>query len=122
MGLGIVLIALIFFYFGGTLKALAVSPPKWEYFNQVTEHFKTQIFWYLLQLLVWIVIFSISTSIMGFDIKKYIPGFIIIFIASAIILIIGKWKVAHDHNLEPPILALLVGLIIGNIFKMPKWF
>ena len=122
LGLGIVFVALIFYYFGGTLKALAVSPPKWESFNQVTEHFKTQIYWYLLQLLLWVVIFSISTAIMGFDIKKYIPGFIIIFIASAIILIVGKWEVAHDYNLEPPILALLVGLFIGNIFKMPEWF
>jgi uncharacterized integral membrane protein (TIGR00698 family) len=122
LGLGIVLVALIFFYFGGTLKALAVSPPKWETFDQVTEHFRTKIYWYLFQLLVWVIIFSISTAIMGFDIKKYIPGFIIIFIASAIILIFGQWKVAHDNNLEPPILALLVGLIIGNIFKMPKWF
>jgi uncharacterized integral membrane protein (TIGR00698 family) len=122
LGLGIVFVALIFFYFGGTLKAIAVSPPKWESFSQVTEHFQSQIYWYLLQLIVWIVIFTVSTAIMGFEVKKYIPGFIIIFIASAIILIVGKWKVAHDHNLEPPILALIVGLIIGNIFKMPKWF
>ncbi len=122
LGLGIVLVALIFFSFGGTIKALAVSPPKWESFNQVTEHFKAHIYWYLLQLIVWVVIFSISTSIMGFKIKKYVPGFIILFIASVLILIAGQWKVAHDHNLEPPILALIVGLIIGNVFKMPKWF
>ena len=122
LGLGIVLVALIFYFFGGSLKALAVSPPKWESFNQVTAHFRAQTPWYLLQLLVWVVIFSVSTSIMGFEIKKYIPGFIIIFIASTIILIVGKWKVAHDHNLEPPILALIVGLVIGNLFKMPEWF
>ena len=122
LGLGIVLVALIFFMFGATLKPLAVSPPTWESFSTVSEHFQDQIHWYLLQLLVWVVIFSVSTWIMGFKIKEYIPGFIIIFIASAIILVVGKWKVAHDHNLEPPILALIVGLIIGNLCKMPKWF
>jgi len=122
LGLGIVLVALIFFMFGGTLKPLAVSPPTWESFSTVSEHFQAQIHWYLLQLLVWIVIFSVSISIMGFKIKEYIPGFIIIFIASAIILVVGKWKVAHDHNLEPPILALIIGLIVGNLFKIPKWF
>lgn len=122
LGLGIVLVALIFYIFSGTLKPLAVSPPTWESFNTVSEHFQSQIHWYLLQLFVWIVIFSVSTSIMGFKIKQYIPGFIILFIASAVILVIGKWKVAHDYNLEPPILALIIGLIIGNLFKMPKWF
>ncbi len=122
LGLGIVFVALIFFINGNTLKPLAVAPPKWESFSTVTEHFKTHIFWYLLQLFVWIVIFTASTAVMGFKIKEYLPGFIVIFIASTIILVIGKWKVAHDNNLEPPILALIVGLIIGNLFKMPKWF
>jgi uncharacterized integral membrane protein (TIGR00698 family) len=29
--------------------------------------------------------------------------------------------VANDNNLEPPIVALIVGLIIGNLFKLPRW-
>ncbi len=122
LGLGIVLVALVFYVAGGTLKPLAVSPPKWESFSTVTEHFSSQISWYLLQLLVWVVIFSVSTAIMEFRVKEYIPGFIVIFVASAIILVLGKWKLAHDNNLEPPILALIIGLIIGNLFKMPQWF
>jgi uncharacterized integral membrane protein (TIGR00698 family) len=122
LGLGIVLVALIFYVAGGTLKPLAVSPPKWTTFSSVTEHFSNQVPWYLLQLLVWVVIFSVSTAIMGFKVKEYVPGFVIIFLASAVILVLGKWEVAHDNNLEPPILALVLGLIIGNLFKMPKWF
>lgn len=122
LGLGIVVIALIFFAAGGTLAPLAVAPPKWESFHTVTEHFKTNLSWYLLQLLGWLVIFTVSTAIMGFKVKEYVPGFIIIYIASIAILVFGKWKVAHDNNLEPPIVALIVGLIIGNLFKLPKWF
>jgi uncharacterized integral membrane protein (TIGR00698 family) len=122
LGLGIVLVALIFYMAGSTLNPLAVAPPKWKSIAMVTEHFSNKLPWYLLQLLVWIVIFSVSTAIMGFNIKEYIPGFIIIFIASTLILIFGQWEVAHDYNLEPPILALIIGLIIGNLFKMPKWF
>jgi uncharacterized integral membrane protein (TIGR00698 family) len=122
LGLGIVLIALIFFTAGGTLAPLAVAPPKWESFNTVIEHFKTNLAWYLLQLLTWLVIFTVSTAIMGFKVRQYIPGFIILYAASTVILVFGKWKVANDNNLEPPIVALIVGLIIGNLFKLPKWF
>ena len=122
LGLGIVLVALIFFFAGGTLLPLAVAPPTWESFNTVIEHFKSNIGWYALQLLVWLVIFTISTAIMGFKVKQYIPGFIIVYLVSSAILVFGKWKVANDHNLEPPIVALIVGLIIGNLFKLPKWF
>jgi uncharacterized integral membrane protein (TIGR00698 family) len=122
LGLGIVLIALILFAAGGTLAPLAVAPPTWESFNTVTEHFKTHATWYLLQLLVWLVIFTVSTAIMGFKAREYIPGFFILYLASTAVLVFGKWKFAHDHNLEPPIVALIVGLIIGNVFKFPKWF
>jgi len=122
LGLGIVFVALIFYMAGSTLAPLAVSPPKWVSISTVIDHFSNQFPWYLLQLLVWIVIFSISTAVMGFNIKQYIPGFILIFCASAVILVIGKWEVAHDNNLEPPILALIIGLVIGNLFRMPRWF
>jgi len=122
LGLGIVLIALLFFAAGGTLAPLAVAPPKWATFSTVIEHFKANLMWYLFQLLTWLVIFTISTTIMGFKARQYIPGFIVLYIASIAILVFGKWQVANDHNLEPPIVALIVGLIIGNLFKLPKWF
>ncbi len=122
LGLGIIFVALFFYFVGSTLKPLAVAPPMWETFDKVTSHFASEIPWYLLQLLIWLIIFTLSTKIMGFNTKEYIPGFIILFIASTLVLIAGKWKVAHDLNLEPPILALIVGLIIGNIRKVPKWF
>ncbi len=122
LGLGIVVVALLFYLLGGTLKPLAVSPPKWQSFDTVIQHFRTQTPWYLLQLILWAVVFTVSTSIMGLKASQYLPGFIIIFIASALILVLGQWQVAHDHNLEPPILALIIGLIIGNLFKMPQWF
>ena len=122
LGLGIVLVALLFFWTGGSLKPLAVAPPKWESFSTISEHFKAQMPWYLLQLVLWVIVFAISTAIMGLKTREYIPGFIIIFIASTAILVFGQWKVAHDHNLEPPILALIVGLIIGNLIRIPKWF
>jgi len=27
-----------------------------------------------------------------------------------------------DYNIEAPLLALIIGLIISNIFKIPDWF
>ena len=122
LGLGIVLVSLLFFWTGGSLKPLAVAPPKWESFSTILEHFKVQMPWYLLQLVLWVIVFAVSTAIMGLKTREYIPGFIVIYVASAAILVFGKWKFAHDHNLEPPIVALIVGLIIGNLFRIPKWF
>jgi uncharacterized integral membrane protein (TIGR00698 family) len=122
LGLGIVLVALIAYVAGGTVKPLAVAPPQWESFSTVIGHFKDHSLWYLLQLLLWGGVFTISTTIMGLRAKAYIPGFIILYIASTVILVAGQWKLAHDYNFEPPILALILGLVIGNLFRMPAWF
>ncbi len=121
LGLGIVLVAIIFFLSGGTLKPLAVMPPKWVSFNTVTEHFAAQWGWYLLLFIVFAAVFSVATRIMGFKTKEYLPGFVLIFLGSLIILVFSHWKYAKEYNLEAPLIALLVGLIIGNFARLPRW-
>lgn len=121
MGLGIVLVAIIFYFSGSSLKPLAVMPPKWLGFGTVIDHFGATWGWYLLLFFIFMVIFSVSSRIMGFNLKEYIPGFILIFLGSLIILVFSKWKYASEYNLESPLVALLVGLIIGNSARIPKW-
>lgn len=121
LGLGIVLIAILFFSFGGTIKAIAVMPPRWTNFHAVTQHLAQKWSWYLLLFVTFGVIFTISTRIMGFKIGEYIPGFILIFLGSLIILIFSSWQYAKDYNLESPLVALIIGLLIGNFVQLPRW-
>lgn len=121
LGLGIMLVALVFYAAGGTLKPLAVSPPKWVTWDKVSVHFTKNISWYFLQMLAWLFLFSVTTRMIGLKTTYYIPGFIILFGVSTIILVLGNWKTFSDLNLEPPILALILGLMVSNIFKIPQW-
>ncbi|MGD8922202.1 MAG: putative sulfate exporter family transporter [Candidatus Zixiibacteriota bacterium] len=121
MGLGIVIVAIIFFYSNSTISPIAITPPQWVSFDTVLQSFASQWLWYLLLFGAFTVVFSISSRIMGFRLKQYVPGFIIIFIGSLCILVFSSWKYAHDYNLEAPLVALLVGLIIGNTGRLPKW-
>ena len=67
LGLGIVVAAIAFFIGGGTfMKSLAVLPPAWSSLSQLGGHFAANISWYVLQFIVWLVIFGFSTRIMGF--------------------------------------------------------
>ncbi len=122
LGLGIVAVALIVFFAGGTITRIAIKPPTWESFGTVFQHFAQQWYWYLILLIIWLTIFTISTRIMGFKIKEYIPGFVALYIISILILVASSWKYAHTYNIEAPLVALLLGLIVGNLIKMPKWF
>ncbi len=121
LALGIILVALIFFYSDTTIAAIAVKPPKWDSLSTLGAHFAESWNWYIAQFIMWLIIFTISIKIMGHSVREYIPGFVIIYILSAIILAFSSWKYAKNYNLEAPLVALILGLIGGNFLKLPKW-
>jgi uncharacterized integral membrane protein (TIGR00698 family) len=122
LGLGIIACSTIFFFAGGTLQPLAVSPPRdWTAFSTVWEHLGQQWMWYLLLFLVFGTIFTVSTTIMGHDPKHYVPGFALIFLTSLLILVVSQSEFFHQKSLEAPLVALILGLMVGNLAKMPAW-
>ncbi len=122
LGLGIILCATVFFFAGGTLGPLAVSPPRdWTHLSTVVSQLRAQWMWYLLLFVVFGTIFTLSTSIMGHKPRHYVPGFALIFLTSLLILVVSQSEFFHQKSLEAPLVALILGLVVGNIWKMPKW-
>jgi len=122
LGLGIVLCAIVVFLMGGTLGPLAVSPPRdWTIPSRVVAHFTEQWVWYLVLFLVFGTVFTFSTAAMGYRPRQYLPGFALIFVASMLILVVSQSRFFHTYSLEAPLLALLVGLIVGNLMRLPTW-
>ncbi len=122
LGLAIILAASVFFFSGGTLGPLAVSPPReWTEFSAVVAHLSAQWGWYVLLFLVFGTIFTISTAIMGHKPRHYLPGFALIFLTSLLILIVSQSEFFHQKSLEAPLVALILGLAVGNVWTMPGW-
>jgi uncharacterized integral membrane protein (TIGR00698 family) len=122
LGLGIIACALVFFLAGGTLRPLAVSPPNdWTIFSSVTNHFAEQWSWYLLLYLMFGAIFTASTSVMGHRVEHYVPGFTLIYLVSVLILVVSRSQFFHQHSLEAPLVALVLGLLVGNFGRLPGW-
>jgi len=122
LGLGIVIAAIAFFYTGNPfLKSLSVLPPAWTDFEKLVGHFSTYIGWYALQFTFWLIIFSTSAKILGFKQSEYIPSFIFLYMLSMITFIIGEYKPLTTYGFEAPLVALLLGLLISNVVKLPKW-
>jgi len=57
---------------------------------------------------------------MKFDLKRYIPGFIVIFAITFICMVISKQKTIAHWGISYVLFALVIGLVISNIFKVPK--
>ncbi len=124
LGIGIVVVSLIAFLNGSAVvKSLAINPGglKWSSIDQLLEHFGKNIHLYGLQLLSWLVIFGISTRIMGIKTAEFVPSFIILYLLSILMFSIGGWVDAPKYNLEPPLVALLIGLFIANTVPLPRW-
>ncbi len=122
LGLGIVVVGIVFFLSGSTLGPLAVNPPRdWTAFSRVASHFAQAWPWYLLLFVVFGGIFTVSTSVMGFPARQFAAGFTLLFVTSTLILVVSQSRFFHTYSLEAPLVALLLGLVVGNFARMPAW-
>ena len=121
LGLGIVIVAIAALWMGASIKGWAVLPGKLTEFSKVWADLAKNAWGYVIIFLVLGVIFSVSMKIMGHNLKQFIPGFIILYLGSLIIFYLASWKLMEDLNIEAPLLALIIGLIISNIVKIPAW-
>lgn len=121
VGLGIAVVAYLMFANGASIKWIAVTPGKWSTFDQLIGHFTTHLPQYIAQFLLWLAIFSVSMRIMGHKVNEFIPSFVFIYLVSIVIFMIGAWDQAHHYNLEPPLVALALGMLIANFVGLPRW-
>jgi len=121
LGLGIVVVAYLFFANGASIKWIAVTPGKWSTFDQLIGHFTSHITQYIAQFIMWLIVLSVSMRIMGHKLGEFIPSFVFIYVVSILIFMVGAWNHAHDYNLEPPLVALLLGMVISNLVGLPRW-
>jgi uncharacterized membrane protein YadS len=84
-------------------------------------HFSSEFPRYLAQFVIWLSVFSLSVRIMGHRLVEFVPAFVFVYLCSVIIISIGAWKHASAYNLEPPLVALLSGLLISNFAGLPRW-
>jgi uncharacterized membrane protein YadS len=67
-------------------------------------------------------VFTVSMKIMGRNVKQFLWGYTILFVGSLAIFYLAGWSVVQRLDLGAPLLALIIGLIIGNLKAAPEWF
>src|SRR5271170_793701 len=121
LGLGIVIVAYAFYLTGSSISWIAVAPAKWSTLSQLAAQFSANAVRYLTLLGAFLILFTIVISFIGQKPNAFILSFIFLFILSTIIYAAGNWDQANRYNLEPPLVALVVGLIISNVIGLPRW-
>jgi len=121
IGLGAVIVAYVFFANGSSIKWLAVTPAKWSEWSALGAHFQANYLRYVAQFVVFLAVFTLAVTALGHRARDFIPSFIILYVLSVAIFALGQWDKANTYNLEPPLVALVVGLILANFAGLPRW-
>lgn len=78
--------------------------------------------WAAIALFVFLaVLTAIGGIFMKYDLKKYVPGFLVIFVLALISMVIGKQAFMAKWGISYVLFALCFGLIISNIFSVPDF-
>ena len=96
-------------------------PPTWpdqSLLSGLTAHWVS----YLTVFLVLGFFTSLAVFSMGGNLKHYLLSFLILFLLSFLVLVLGSQHVLKIYGLEYPFWALIIGLVIGNLFRLPSWF
>jgi uncharacterized membrane protein YadS len=121
IALAIVVLAYGLFASGSSIKWLAVAPAKWSAPADALADLAHKLPQYIALFLVWAVLFGVSLAILGQRVGHFLASFLVLFVVSVLIFELGAWTSASKYNLEPPLVALALGLLISNVFRLPEW-
>ncbi|WP_412097440.1 YeiH/YadS family membrane protein [Campylobacter lari] len=103
-------------------KIVDIKFAPWNFNNILEKVKKINIVNIMFFYIFFALCFMFAFIFMKYNFKKYLINFSIIFILSILTNFISTHEFAKTWQLETPLIALFIGLIIGNFFHTPKWF
>lgn len=112
----------IFIFLNGTSLILPLY--SWKTSEElIGKIFTLENLWRIgVQLIAVFVATAIGAFLTGRQLKSTILAFPFIYLLSVAAMIVAGNQVVKELNLEAVIFSLTIGLFIGNLFTLPKWF
>jgi uncharacterized integral membrane protein (TIGR00698 family) len=121
IGLGLVAAAVLLVANGSSIKWVAIAPTKWAHPTEAVAQLRDHGAQYVALFALFAGLFGIGTSALGFKLSRFLPAFVVIYVATLVLYFLGQWDQASHYNLEPPLVALVLGLLISNTVGAPAW-
>ncbi len=121
VGLLLVAVAWLTFASGSSIRWLASAPAKWTSLAQAGTDLAAHVPNYVALFVVFAVLFGIALAVLKQRLAHFLPAFLILFVVSLFIFETAAWTQSSHYNLEAPLVALLLGLIVSNLVRLPAW-
>ena len=121
IGLGLVAVAVLLVAGGSSIKWVAIAPSKWAHLSDAFAQLRDHGVQYVALFALFAGLFGIGTSALGFRLSRFLPAFALVYVATLVLYFLGQWDQASHYNLEPPLVALALGLLISNTVGAPAW-
>ncbi len=121
IGLGLIAVALGLFVGGSSIKWIAVAPQKWSHLSEVRTQLQQHGVQFAALFALWAFAFGIGAAALGIKLSRFLPAFLVVYLAAGVLYFLGLWDQAAHYNLEPPLVALGLGLLISNSVGVPRW-
>ncbi len=122
LGLFLVVIVWLGYVLGRPLDFLQHAIPQPWPQSPLLSNLASHWWEYLLLWAALLLLTGIAVRSLGGDLGRYIAGFTLLFLLALIVLVVGSQQALKKYGLEYPFWALVVGLVIGNLFTLPSWF
>jgi len=119
IGLGLVAVAIALFANGGSIKWIAVAPQKWTHLANAAAQLPTHGTQYAALFVLWRCPLASEPRRSESSCPGSCPHFLALYVVAAAIYFLGLWEQAAHYNLEPPLVALGLGLLISNTVGVP---
>src|SRR6267154_1977536 len=121
LGCGLIAAAILLFANGGSIKWLAVAPQKWSHLPDVLTQLQQNGLRYGSLFALWALLFGLGLAALGINLIAFLPAFLVLFVVAAALYFLGLWDQSARYNLEPPLVALALGILVSNTVGVPRW-
>jgi uncharacterized integral membrane protein (TIGR00698 family) len=121
IGLGLIGAAVIAFANGGSIQWLAGAPQKWGHLPEVAAQLEHNGVRFAALFVLWAALFALGAAALGIGALRFVRAFLVIYAASGVLYFLGLWDQSAHYNLEPPLVALVLGLALSNTLGIPGW-
>ncbi|EAX47849.1 conserved hypothetical protein 698 [Thermosinus carboxydivorans Nor1] len=123
IALGLVLAITLAFFAGsiGFFKSMAVGFPAWKDFGKAIAGVTSKSGGLFILWLFFLIAFGFAARVMGVKVPHFAAGYTVLFLLSVGVVVLGNYSPTKDW-LEAPLIALALGLVVGNTVKLPQWF